>query len=250
VIAGGAGDDTIETGDGADVVAPDGPGRTTSGWQREPSDAVSQPGDDTVSTGAGSDMVWVRRGGDVVRGGAQDDRLSASSPEPGTRLLGGGGNDLLYGSPGARMEGQAGKDRIDIQVDATGRRSWWSGGGGRDALNLSIARGVDLDVLDVDAPRRRVEGDGARLATYVSVERVFIGSRLVRATFRGGPAGETFYANARRVRAAGGGGADRLNGSRGPDVLDGGAGRDTLAGAGGKDRCLRGERLTSCERRR
>lgn len=34
------------------------------------------------------------------------------------------------------------------------------------------------------------------------------------------------------------------------DVLDGGRGRDVLDGSAGLDRCLRGERLRSCERRR
>ena len=148
------------------------------------------------------------------------------------------------------MEGLAGNDRLDVELARGVRNHWWSGGAGRDSLNLYFARSLDLDVLEFDVPRRRVDADGARLATYRSIEYVLIGDRLKQATFRGGPANEYFYANARRVRATGGGGADRLSGSRGPDLLDGGPGRDTLAGGGGKDRCLRGERLSSCERRR
>ncbi|HEV2798665.1 MAG TPA: hypothetical protein VGV65_13710 [Nocardioides sp.] len=33
-------------------------------------------------------------------------------------------------------------------------------------------------------------------------------------------------------------------------LLDGGPGRDVLDGSSGRDRCLHGERLTDCERRR
>lgn len=252
VVDAGAGDDTIDTRGGADVVAPDDPGRTTSGWSHGVPipDPVPQPGDDVVSTGPGSDGVWVQRGADVVRGGADVDRLTSDSPDPGTRLLGGGGDDRLFGASGTRLEGQAGNDRIDVEVVGGSPRSWWSGGRGRDSLNLSIARGLELDALVVDAPRRRVDGDGDRVATYLSLERVAVFDRIARVTFRGGPADEQFSANARRVRATGGGGDDRLDGSRGPDLLDGGPGRDRLTGYAGRDRCLRGERLRSCEQRR
>ena len=54
----------------------------------------------------------------------------------------------------------------------------------------------------------------------------------------------------RAVRAYGRGGNDTITGSWERDVLDGGPGRDALDGSDGRDRCLRGERLQSCERRR
>jgi Ca2+-binding RTX toxin-like protein len=252
VVDGGAGDDEITTGEGSDVVAPDSPGRTDSGWRRDaPEPAlVVQPGDDLVSTGPGSDSVRVDRGADVVRGDDDVDRLFSSSPDRGTRLLGGAGNDRFYSTTPTRLEGQAGNDRMDVALTDDTHRAWWSGGGGRDRLNVALARGVDLGTLVVDAPRRRVNGDGTRLATYLSVENVFVGDRVRKVTFRGGAADERFYANARRVRATGGGGDDHIDGSRGPDLLDGGAGRDRLDGGDGRDRCVRGERVTDCEGRR
>ena len=52
------------------------------------------------------------------------------------------------------------------------------------------------------------------------------------------------------IRAHGRGGNDWLRTGFGRDLLDGGPGRDTLKGEGGRDRCVRGERLDSCEVRR
>lgn len=252
VVDAGGGDDVVETGDGSDVVLPDSPGRTSSGWrlgERDPQ-TVAQPGDDTVSTGAGSDSVWVRRGADVVRGGDDVDRLHASSPESGTRLLGQGGSDRFTSDPGTTIEGGAGDDRISV-VAAPGRgRSEWVGGPGRDTLTVTTPRGRIARTLLVDVPRRRVDRDGARLASVSGVERWEAYGTIVRAVFRGGRGDDRFASSARRVIARGGAGDDVLSGGRRPDLLVGGPGRDRLDGSGGRDRCLSGERLEGCELRR
>ena len=117
-------------------------------------------------------------------------------------------------------------------------------------FSVLAPKDIDLRSLRIDAPARRVTGDGARVASYTGIERVRATGQIARVTFRGGRADELFYASARRVRATGGGGNDRLDGSRGADVLDGGPGRDVLAAGPGRDRCVRGERLSSCEIRR
>ena len=251
VVHAGGGDDTVVTGEGADVVGPDDPGRTTSGWRPGDDPArVPQAGDDTVSTGPGSDGVWVRRGTDVVRGGADVDRLTSDSTERGTRLLGGAGKDRLSGADGTTLKGQSGNDQLASTLGGTGRASAWSGGAGRDVLTVLAPKDIELRSLRIDAPARRVTGDGARVASYTGIERVRATGKIARVTFRGGRADELFYASARRVRATGGSGNDRLDGSRGADVLDGGPGRDVLAAGPGRDRCVRGERLSSCEIRR
>ncbi|GAA5114445.1 hypothetical protein GCM10023339_20150 [Alloalcanivorax gelatiniphagus] len=253
VMDAGGGDDTVETGDGADVVGADDPGRTTSGWTYDAPrpDPVPQPGDDVVSTGPGSDSVRVERGVDVVRGGDDVDRLFSTSPEPGSRLLGGEGKDRLFDeAPGTLLLGQGGDDELTGTLTKGAGRSSWVGGPGRDRLTIYTPRRIDADVLRVDVPRQHVTADRAVRGRLAGIERLSMSVRVARAEFRGGPADEWFYANARRVRATGGGGNDRLDGSRGPDVLDGGPGRDVLGGSGGRDRCVRGERLTSCEIRR
>lgn len=251
VVAAGAGDDTVVTGDGADVVLPDSPGRTDSGWRLDDERPAPepQPGDDTVSTGPGSDGVWVQRGADVVRGGADVDRLTSDSPESGTRLLGGEGKDRLRGAGRSALLGQSGNDELDGSVEA-GSPASWSGGAGRDSLTLTVPGRRDLDVLRIDVAARRVNGDGARLGSLVGIEKFGTYGRIGQAVFVGGPTGERFRSSARRVRALGGGGGDRLEGTRGADLLDGGPGRDRLDGSFGRDRCLRGERLSGCEVRR
>ena len=252
VVDAGGGDDTVVTGEGADVVLPDSPGRTTSGWRYDddrPAGPGSQPGDDTVTTGGGSDGVYVQHGADVVRGGADVDRLTSYSPEPGTRLIGGEGKDRLWGHEGATLLGGSGNDQLDAEL-TTSAPATWDGGAGRDALRITVPRGRELDTLRIDVPRRRVTADGDRVAAIASVERVDAAGRIDRATFVGGPASEQFYASARGTTARGGAGADRLHGTRRADLLDGGPGRDVLRASGGRDRCLRGERLSGCEVRR
>lgn len=252
VIDAGGGDDTVMTGSGADVVRPDSTGRTRSGWRLDDTrpEGLSEAGDDVVSTGPGSDGVHVQLGADVVRGGGDVDRLASGSSDRGTRLLGGAGKDRLSGVGGTALLGQSGNDLLRVALTLTRRSSTWSGGAGRDGLDVLTSQGVSLRSLHVDAPARRVSGNGSRLASYTGIERVRATGTITRATFRGGPAAETFFAQARGVRASGGAGNDRLEGSRGPDVLDGGPGRDVLSGSAGRDRCVRGERVSSCEVRR
>ncbi len=254
VVDGGAGDDTIVTGEGPDVVAPDSPGRTTSGWRLGDQSPVpeAQPGDDDVSTGAGSDGVHVARGADVVRAGADVDRLSSTSPEAGTRLLGGSGKDRFFldEAAGTTVLGQSGNDQFRATIAAGATRWAFDGGAGSDRLVLDSPGRTRIDVLRVDIPRKRVDVDGSRAARLVRLERVSFWGKARRAVFTGGPRDDRFESTARSTRASGGGGNDRLTGGRGSDVLDGGPGRDVLNGSFGRDRCLRGERLQSCERRR
>ncbi|NYE36263.1 Ca2+-binding RTX toxin-like protein [Nocardioides cavernae] len=251
VIDAGGGDDVVDSGDGADVVRPDNPGRTTSGWSIDAPrpEPVPQPGDDVVSTGPGSDGVTVERGVDVVRGGADVDRLSSDSPDPGTRLLGGDGNDRLFTEvAGTVMRGQSGDDTLTGHL--AGRRSTWDGGSGRDRLIAYTPQRPTGGVLRVDVPRKRITAGRTTLGRLVGVERISAFVRFPRAEFRGGPANEWFSTSARSVRAWGGAGADRLDGTTGSDLLDGGPGRDRLTGYAGRDRCVRGEVLKSCEVRR
>ncbi|RYC04192.1 hypothetical protein EUA94_20880 [Nocardioides zhouii] len=205
-----------------------------------------------MDAGAGSDGVWVRRGADVVRGGGDVDRLTSSSPEAGTRLLGGSGKDRLSvdDATSTALLGQSGDDQLRVTLVDGSARPTFDGGAGRDRLTLYTRGSTKIDLLRVDTARGRIDVDGSRVARLVRTERVSFFGKAIRAVFVGGPRADWFESAARSTRATGGGGNDRLVGGRGADVLDGGPGRDVLNGSFGRDRCLRGERLQSCERRR
>ena len=208
-------------------------------------------GDDDVSTGAGSDSVSVARGADVVRGGADVDRLSSTSPEAGTRLLGGSGKDRFFldGTSSTTFLGQSGNDHFQVSLTGGAATPTLDGGTGRDRLTLYTSGRLKFDLFRVDLVRGRMDADGKRIARLLGTERVSLFAKAKKAVFVGGPRADWFESSARSVRARGGRGNDRLTGGSGADVLDGGPGRDVLNGSFGRDRCLRGERLRSCERR-
>ncbi len=104
--------------------------------------------------------------------------------------------------------------------------------------------------MRVDVPRKRITVDRVTVGRLVGMERLSVYVRGGARRVPGGPADEWFSSLGRSVRAWGGAGNDRIEGSSRSDLLDGGPGRDRLSGYAGRDRCVRGEVLKSCEIRR
>ncbi len=94
-------DDSIDSGDGADLVF----GETGD-------DTISSgAGDDTVSGGAGSDRISSGSGADYIDGGTEDDLLSGNDGDD--TILGGDGADILEGEDGAdSIVGGSGNDTL------------------------------------------------------------------------------------------------------------------------------------------
>ncbi|MEH0420329.1 calcium-binding protein [Streptomyces sp. B21-083] len=114
-VDGGAGDDTISTGNSLRVAGGDGNDTiTTSG------DIVEGgKGDDVIRGGAGGQSLNGDDGNDTVYGGADDDSL-----------LGGKGNDVLYGNDGNDyIWGNSGNDKL-------------YGGAGQDVLSAGAGTNV------------------------------------------------------------------------------------------------------------
>jgi hypothetical protein len=138
VLLGGTGDDVLRAGAGADQLIGDGDGE----FKASPDPGG---GDDTIDGGDGQDLVLYigRRAGvrvDLAAGtagrGDERDRLSSIEDVIGGLgadvLLGDGGPNWLYGDPGDdRLDGRAGNDTL------TGGRGTDTlrGGAGDDALN-------------------------------------------------------------------------------------------------------------------
>lgn len=269
------------TGEGTDTFAATPAGKYTG--------ILGSPFDDVLAGGPAVDQVLGGGGDDVIDGGEGDDLLdgdattsylrrgTASSASGDDRVSGGPGDDLLGGGDGDVLRGDGGDDQLRVGRGAVAR-----GGPGDDRFGFSIGRGEKVDdvsgvqggsgrdrvtldsyvggrrpsyFLTIDVPRRLITLGGGRFSTLSGAEEFIVegndGRGLV--VFRGGRASEVLRVPTLigfRVRAFGGGGADALQGSDRADLLDGGPGRDRLDGRRGADRCVRGEQLRSCERRR
>lgn len=109
-VRGGAGNDTITTGQGNDRIdAGDGDDIVRSGAGRD--DVFGNTGNDTIDAGDGHDVVYGGDGDDVLRGGRGRDLLEGGKGND--TLLGGSGDDVLSGGLGDdTLLSQEGEDRV------------------------------------------------------------------------------------------------------------------------------------------
>jgi Ca2+-binding RTX toxin-like protein len=245
-ITAGGGDDTVTGEDGDDMIDADEARRYPS-YDDDP-----QPGDDVVDGGGGDDRIDGGHGTDLLAGGEGDDSVRAVDSS-GTRVLGGPGRDAVGGSGDVRVEGQGGRDTLWPEIDGPGLIDV-VGGTGRDVVRLDVTRDLRKGTRVVIGRTRGVVQIGdEHVVRFSSAPRFVLNAMHAGPVTWFGTGGRDVadLENANRaVRAYGRGGQDKITGSWERDVLDGGPGRDVLDGSAGLDRCLRGERLQSCERRR
>ena len=241
VLAGDAGDDTINGGDGAD----------------------------RISGGDGDDTIQGQPGDDQIDGGAGNDNILGDRPVTGLALP---GNDTITGGPGRDiLGGQGGNDRVDggpgndsINEEYAGPNSGGgadaiSGGAGRDQVSYHFRTArlnVSLNGRADDGERG--EGDNVR----PDVENV-VGAGGAPNRLTGSSRANELRGGKSADRISGGGGADRLFAFGGRDRLSGGTGndrlyandcqRDQLSGGPGRDNAVidigRLDRTLSIERR-
>jgi Ca2+-binding RTX toxin-like protein len=245
-ITAGSGDDIVTGEDGDDMIDADEATRYPSQGD------APQPGDDVVDSGGGNDWITGGHGSDLLAGGEDDDWVRADDSR-GTRVLGGPGRDTVGGSGDLRAEGQGGRDTLWPQVDGPGLIDV-VGGPGRDTVRLDVARDLREGTRVVIGRTRGIVQIGdEHVVRFSSAPRFDLNAMHAGPVTWFGTGGRDVadLENANRaVRAYGRGGNDTITGSWERDVLDGGPGRDAIDGSAGRDRCLRGERLQSCERRR
>jgi uncharacterized delta-60 repeat protein len=115
-VVGGAGDDVIQTGSGADTIFGDATDGTGTGV-------------DVIESGAGNDTVTAGSGGSFIDAGAGNDLVTVIGGS--NWVQGGAGNDVLLGGTGADvLEGGAGKDLLVGGLGA----DILDGGNGNDIL--------------------------------------------------------------------------------------------------------------------
>ena len=254
LITAGGGDDVVAGGEGDDILRADDPTR------KLPLQPEQVPGDDVVDGGGGSDVIEGGHGVDRLRGGPGRDVLRVTDAEKGTRAYGGAGGDSLGTYPfettgRAVLVGEAGGDSFYPSIGSKRDQVRVKGGPGRNRLapSASLKAAPHGSRLVIDARTGRVTMKvGTRIGFSGITSFGFEGSTETRLVWRGSRRSEVFRLTEqyRPVRAFGGGGDDRITGGFGRDLLDGGPGRDVIDGDNGRDRCLRGERLRSCELRR
>ena len=231
-VDGGAGNDTIMTGDDRDTVD----GGT--------GDDVIDGGidDDVIDGGDGADRIVGGEGSDKIDGGIGNDTIYAgldpdsgvsdvvnieddgSNPLFGADLRpdngidtvhGGEGDDVIFGADDADfLYGDEGNDLIFGEID----NDYIEGGDGEDSLSGgqgddTISGGDDTDIIFGGSGDDSIDGDA--------------GNDLVL----GGDGDDTI---------SGGEGIDILDGEDGDDTIDGGANSDLIAGELGDDRLIGG----------
>jgi len=231
-VHGGAGNDTILTGDDNDIIfGGDGNDSVDAGFD-----------DDSVSGGAGMDSLEGNEGNDTIDGGADDDIIYGDVaptnpdypffapydlPNDGTdlapnnnadSLTGGDGNDTIYGQDdNDTLKGGLGNDYLDGGTDD----DYLDGAEGADTLiggagNDTLLGGADSSADSLDGGTGNDElsgGDG-------------------NDTLLGGDGNDTLF---------GGGDNDLLDGGTGDDTLDGWTGNDTITGGLGDDSITGGD---------
>ena len=254
-IRGLAGADTIEAGDGANLVYGDDGAdtiRTGSGADQ----IYGGTGDDTISAGAGDDLIFGDAGGDLIDGGegfdtvdyaashvfvsadlesrvgrggdAQGDIFrnieALSGSEYADTLAGDAGDNTLVGRGGA--DTLIGRDGADALIGGAGDDRL-VGGAGADILD----GGVGVDTADYSGSNAAVTVD---LATGLATGGEAEGDRLTDIeNLVGTDFADTLIGNDANNLLIGGRGDDALYGGAGDDILIGGRGADQLVGGSG-----------------
>ena len=172
-IQGGAGADVMRGGDGRDYLE-GGAGNDTLDGGRGDDIVYGGQGNDTLSGGRGDDYLEGGKGDDALKGGAGNDTLSGGRGDD--RVEGGAGNDTMYGGGGTdRLAGNAGNDVMygdasDVHSGGAGNDKFTDAGfredlgtsikytDAHDADGNLVAEGT-LSASDAAAFRDRVEDD-------------------------------------------------------------------------------------------
>lgn len=172
-VQGGAGNDTILTGDDRDVID-GGTGNDAIDAGDDADSVVAGEGDDTIFAGEGSDTVSGDAGNDVIWGGARGDVYDPThlpdavdaDPDNNRDLLSGGlGNDTIYGGDDDdTLEGGAGEDLLDGGIDddsliGNEGNDTLIGGDGSDTMTGGADRDVFVGATAGDVVDGSSDGD-------------------------------------------------------------------------------------------
>ncbi|UWR20910.1 cadherin-like domain-containing protein [Sulfitobacter sp. S190] len=249
-VSGGDGDDSIVTGNG-DVLPDIGfPGvfdpDPLPDNDRDSVDGGA--GSDTIRTGDDRDTITGGDGNDVINAGIDDDEVQGNDGDD--RIVGGEGNDDILGGAGndtifAGNDPDEIPDGLDIEDDGSNPlgpdpvpgngRDTVDGGAGDDVIfgadddDLLIG-GAGDDLLDGEIDDDTLRGDaGDDTLIGGQGDDLLVGGDD-NDSLSGGIGDDTANGGSGDDTIDGGDGADSLSGGRGNDTIEGGAGNDTLRG--------------------
>ena len=209
LVYGGAGNDTILTGDDAD----------------------------TIYGGDGNDLVYAGFDADLVYGGAGDDTLVGG--EGADTIIGGAGDDLIYGG----LDGTLG-EVLDIPDDTDLRPNnntdLLFGGDGNDTIygrddNDTLYGGTGNDVLYGGIDNDHLHGDEGDDTLHGDEGNDILYGGEGNDLLYGGAGDDILYGDEGNDTLYGGAGNDTLFGGAGDDLLSGGAGNNVMLGDEGND---------------
>ncbi|MEP3677061.1 MAG: cadherin-like domain-containing protein [Sulfitobacter sp.] len=232
-VVGGEGDDVIDTGNSNDPLPDIGfPGVFDPDADPEDDrDSVDGgAGNDTISTGDDRDTITGGTGDDVIDAGIDDDDVEGGAGDD--RIVGGEGNDTILGGEGddtifANNDPDLGLDVFELEDDGTNPLGpdlapdngddFVDGGAGND----EIFGGDDDDTL--------LGGSGDDLLDG-GIDNDSLGGGTGNDTLLGGQGDDELSGGQGDDSLDGGIGDDTLFGNTGNDTLDGGEGDDSLLG--------------------
>lgn len=256
-LTGGAARNSIDGGDGDDIIQAAGP---SSFYGQFGDDRITGgDGADYIDGGDGNDVINAGGGDDEVDGGAGNDTIDGGAGVDVLRgfvgmddLRGGTHNDVLEGGPGLdRLQGDQGDDTLrggderDV-IHGNSGSDTIEGGNGDDLIlggaeNDAIFGGAGLDTIDGETGDDRIEGGSEDDTIQGGVGRDIVEGGDGADTLRGGPDADVVRGQNGNDTIFGEDGDDRLFGNAGFDTLDGGGGRDVVNGGAGTDTLAGGD---------
>ncbi|MEO0939724.1 MAG: cadherin-like domain-containing protein [Pseudomonadota bacterium] len=226
-------------------------------------------GDDTISTGDDRDTVIGGTGDDVIDGGIDDDEITGD--EGNDRIVGGEGEDTIEGGIGndtifAGNDPDLGLDQLNIEDDGSNPifgpdlrpdngRDLVFGGAGDDVIfgaddddvlfgedgNDFIDGEIDDDTIDGGIGDDTLLGGQGRDSIIGGAGDDSIDGGLNRDTIEGGDGNDTISGGNGKDALFGGDGEDVIDGGTGEDLIDGGDGNDDITGSTGNDTITGGQ---------
>ncbi|WP_020469749.1 tandem-95 repeat protein [Zavarzinella formosa] len=257
-LTGGAGNDLLKTGAGADTIYGDtfagletgndtitsgvGDDRIIAGNGNNRIDAgtgvnivTAGDGDNTITTGTGNDYISVGNGADIITAGAGNDSIRGGNGN--NRIDAGTGNDTVAAGNGDNtILAGTGNDFVAAgnggnQIDAGAGNNMVRAGTGANAIttgtgNDTVTIGTGADTINTEAGNDSViAGDG------INTINTGAGNDTIKAG-----AGQTFAdAGTGNDLISVLGGTNHLIGGTGNDIILGGSGADTIEGGTGND---------------
>lgn len=257
IALGGTGNDTITTGNGADLIVGDNGEATffNGQLQRLRTKEAANGGNDRITAGNGADIVLAGTGDDEILGGndaaedillgdngvvvradgsAQANDIFSTDPTFGgnDRILGGAGNDIIIGGTGGDTQGGGlwGEDGDDVIVGDNGYitrnaadvvervATLFPEQGGHDAIQGGNGADTALGGTGNDTI---AGGDDA-------AEDILLGDNGVVVRADGSPQANDIFSTDPTW-----GGRDRITGGGGDDIIIGGSGGEDATGIGG-----------------